>query len=176
MLTKDGRCGADPRWPTARFICDQHLGALARLLRQLGFDVAWQRDLREAELARCSLNEDRIALSRNRQLFKRKALGPALLIQSDDPPEQAVQVLAHFRLTDQVCPFVRCTRCGGIIDSVARDEVAHLVPPRTRAWLDTYFRCRDCAQLYWEGTHVQALRERLDAIVARARVLESGKE
>jgi uncharacterized protein with PIN domain len=168
MFTKEDSPGPASRWPTTLFICDQHLGALARLLRQMGFDVVWRSDLLEAEMARVSLNENRVALSRNRQLFERKALGPALHILSDDPDTQAAQVLAHFQLVGEVCFFSRCSACGGIIDDVDRDEVAAEIPPRTRAWLDTYYRCRDCGKLYWEGTHITALRARLDAIVARA--------
>ncbi len=170
MLTnEDSPGGGGSPWPRQRFICDQHLGALARLLRQLGFDTAWHAGLLEPEMARRCVNEDRVALTRNRQLLQRKSLGPALLVANDQPDEQAVQVLAHFHLADQVCCFSRCSRCGGIIDDVDREQVAHLIPPRTRAWLDTYFRCRDCGQLYWEGTHVQKLRGRLQTIIDRAR-------
>ena len=78
MLTnEDSPGGGGSPWPRQRFICDQHLGALARLLRQLGFDTAWHAGLLEPEMARRCVNEDRVALTRNRQLLQRKSLGPA---------------------------------------------------------------------------------------------------
>jgi hypothetical protein len=149
-----------------RFICDQHLGKLARLLRIMGFDTAYGTDWLEPEMARRAVNEDRIVLSRNRQLLQRKALTRALLITSDQPDEQAREVLQEFQLADQVRPFGRCTRCNGLVEPVAKAQILELIPPRTRRWLDTYTRCTGCGHIYWEGTHVTALLKRLTAIQA----------
>lgn len=147
-----------------RFICDQHLGALARLLRMMGFNTTWQNHWLEAEVARRALNEDRVVLSRNRGLLKRKALTRAMLIRSDQGDAQAREVLRRFQLTQKIEMFGRCTACNGQMDSVAKADVWDLIPPRTRAWLDEYWQCQDCGQLYWEGTHVLAIRKRIEKL------------
>ena len=151
---------------TWRFICDQHLGKLARLLRIMGFDTAYGTYWLEPEMARRAVNEDRIVLSRNRQLLQRKALNRALLITSDRPDDQAREVIQEFQLADQVRPFGRCTQCNGLVEPVAKEQILDLIPPRTRRWLDTYTRCTRCGHIYWEGTHVTALLKRLTAIQA----------
>jgi hypothetical protein len=151
-----------------RFICDQHLGKLARLLRILGFDTVWNRTMLEPELARRALNEDRAVLSRGRAVLVRKSIARGLFIRSADADEQAVEALRRFQLADRVELFGRCSLCNGELVEVEKASVAARIPPRTSRWLDTYYLCSGCDQLYWEGTHVAALNRRLEAIVHRA--------
>lgn len=162
-----------PPRPTAvdspRFLCDRHLGKLARRLRQLGFDTHWRGDPAgsDEELVRIHAEEGRIVLSGCRALLKRREIGRAQLVRSSEPLEQVAEVLRRWRLAGRVRWFGRCSRCNGPIDAVAKAEVADRIPPRTALWLDEYFLCRNCGQLYWEGTHVQKLTQRLREIVAR---------
>lgn len=158
---------ADPG--PARFLCDRHLGALARGLRLLGFDTAWSRSWPEAEIARRGLNEGRVVLSGSRALLKRRLLGPSMLVVDDDPDAQLLAVLRRFNVADRAALFGRCPACNGEVRPVAKDEVAGRIPPRTARWLDDYFLCAACDRLYWEGTHVAALRPRLEALLAAAR-------
>jgi uncharacterized protein with PIN domain len=155
---------ADPG--DARFLCDRHLGKLARLLRTLGFDTAWRRDATEAGIARRGANEGRIVLSGHRALLKRRELVRAMLVVDDEPDRQARAVVRRFGLAPLARPFGRCPRCNGRVERVAKADVAARIPPRTAAWLDVYYVCAGCDQLYWEGTHVTALRARLAAILA----------
>ena len=149
-----------------RFLCDQHLGKLARLLRMTGFDTAYDDHWTEPTVARRAVNEQRVVLSRSRALLKRKALDRALLIRSDAPDVQFAEVLRRFRLADRIELFGRCSRCNGCLRKVAKADVEARIPPLTRKWLDAYYLCRDCDQLYWEGTHVEAIRRRIVRILA----------
>jgi uncharacterized protein with PIN domain len=148
-----------------RFLCDLHLGKLTRLLRVLGFDTAWDRSGDEAAMAERAGASGRLVLSRNRALLKRRVLRRAMLVRSDDPDRQAVEVLRRFLLAPRVRMFGRCGRCNGSLRPVAKADVAARIPPKTAKWLDEYYVCRDCDQLFWEGTHVIALRERLATIL-----------
>src|SRR5262245_19824997 len=56
-----------------RFVIDVNIGRLARLLRVLGFDVWWSSDADDATLVDVSLAEQRILLTRDRGLLKRRA-------------------------------------------------------------------------------------------------------
>ena len=133
----------------------------------MGFDAAWDQSWAEPGMARRGLNEKRTILSRSRSLLKRADLDNAMLLRSDVPDEQAAEVLDRFLLTGEVRLFGRCSRCNGLIAEVAKARVASRIPPKTAKWLDTYYLCRECDQLYWEGTHVIALRERVARILAR---------
>jgi len=149
------------------FLCDGHLGKLALLLRIMGFDTAWDQSWSEEKMARRGINESRTVLTRSRSLLKRASMDNAMLIRSDDPDEQAYEVVRRFLLTDQVRLFGRCSKCNGLLREVPKADVAPRIPPRTAKWLDTYYLCLDCDQLFWEGTHVIALRRRVEEILVR---------
>jgi len=156
---------------TARrgFVCDSHLGRLARLLRLMGYDTLWQLDWTEPAIVRRVVNERRVALSCSRSLLTRRELRGALLINSDQPDVQAAQVVRAFDLAPQIVLWGRCTRCNGLIRPVAKSLVADRIPPKTARWLDEYHLCADCDQLYWQGTHTAALTQRIARIVRMSR-------
>ena len=159
--------GTRPRpRPTPRFLCDGHLGKLALLLRIMGFDTAWDDSWSEPGMARRGINENRTVLTRSRSLLKRASMDNAMLIRSDVADTQAAEVLRRFLLPDQVRLFGRCSKCNGRLREVAKADVAARIPPRTAKWLDTYYLCRECDHLFWEGTHVTALRSRVEKILA----------
>ncbi|HOX26132.1 MAG TPA: Mut7-C RNAse domain-containing protein [Candidatus Krumholzibacteria bacterium] len=152
---------ADPR-----FLCDLHLGKLVRLLRFCGFDTLWEPGLREAALARLAVRDRRTVLSRHRALLKRSAIGSSLLIRSNRPDAQLAEVLQRFRLAGRIRRPGRCATCNGTLVATAKADVPAPIPPRTAAWLDEYWVCAGCGQVFWEGTHVQRLRDRVARIVA----------
>lgn len=163
-------------WPTpphdlddARFVCDLHLGKLARLLRFCGFDTVWDRTLREPGLALLAAREGRAVLSRHRALLKRNAVNRGLLVRANDADTQLVEALRRFGLADRITSPGRCTRCNGELEPRRRDQVPVPIPPRTAAWLDRYWLCRDCGHLFWEGTHVARLQARVARAAAAAR-------
>ena len=133
----------------------------------MGFDTAWDQSWSEPGMARRGINENRTVLTRSRSLLKRASMDKAMLIGSDVPDEQACEVLQRFLLTDQVQLFGRCSKCNGLLREVAKADVTARIPPKTAKWLDTYYLCRDCDQLFWEGTHVTVLRRRVEKILAR---------
>jgi uncharacterized protein with PIN domain len=153
-----------------RFVCDSHLGRLARLLRLMGWDTLWRVDWTEPAIVRQVVNQRRTALSRSRGLLTRRELRGSLLIASDQPDQQAAQVVRVFELADRICLWGRCTRCNGKIEPVTKESVADRIPPKTARWLDEYHLCADCDQLYWQGTHTEALAARIANIVRMSRL------
>jgi hypothetical protein len=173
-LVRDG--AAIEVWPTRpydlddpRFVCDLHLGKLARLLRFCGFDTVWDRTLREPGLALLAARQRRTVISRHRALLTRNAVARGLLVRADDADTQLAGVLRRFRLADRITSPGRCTRCNGELEPRHRDQVPVPIPPRTAAWRDRYWLCRECGHLFWEGTHVARLRARVVRAAAEAR-------
>ena len=68
-----------------RLVIDVNLGRLALLLRVLGFDVWWSSDADDQTLADVSLGQQRILLTRDRALLKRRAITHANRNQVVDP-------------------------------------------------------------------------------------------
>ena len=147
------------------FIADVHLRKLARYLRLLGFDVAWESAWEDPEIVRRSVDTGRIILTRDRQLLKRGDVTRGYWVRSIDPIEQAREVIRRFDLSEAVRPYTRCPVCNGELRHVNKADVLDRIPPKTAAWLDEYYECAACGKLYWRGTHTA----RLDDAIARMR-------
>ncbi len=146
-----------------RFVGDVHLGKLARRLRLLGFDVLWNPDWDDPQLARLTREQERILLTRDRGLLKRRLVDRGILIRSDAPDRQLAEVVRRLDLTSLFRPFTRCAVCNGHNRPVppgtpAWDEALAEAPPRVREHCRAYRRCDSCGRLYWEGTHTVTVR------------------
>jgi uncharacterized protein len=145
----------------ASFLLDVHLGALARRLRLLGLDAAYRNDVTDAELVEWAGREDRLLLTQDRGLLRRRALRRAAYVRGQQPDDQLADLLDRFR--PQLAPFTRCTRCGGILRPVPKSDVLHLLEPGTRRTQHEFSRCETCGWVYWRGAHAA----RLDQLVRR---------
>jgi uncharacterized protein len=150
------------------FVVDVNLGRLARLLRLLGFDVWWASDADDQTLVDISVTEQRILLTRDRPLLKRRALTHGLFVRSDNAEEQTLEILRRLHLRERLAPLTRCVRCNGTLAAVTKDEVIDRLQPLTRRYYDDFGRCTECGQIYWPGSHharlvrlVESLRDQL---------------
>ncbi|MEU5312073.1 Mut7-C RNAse domain-containing protein [Streptomyces sp. NPDC021562] len=146
-----------------RFLLDVHLGTLARRLRLLGVDTAYEStDIGDPALAARSAAERRVLLSRDRGLLRRRELWAGAYVYSTSPDDQLHDVLARF--APALRPWTRCTACNGLLRPATKDEVAEQLKGGTQKSYDVFARCEECGRAYWKGAHHQ----QLEAIVARA--------
>jgi len=146
-----------------RFLLDVHLGTLARRLRLLGVDTAYEStDIGDPALAARSAAEQRVMLSRDRGLLRRRELWAGAYVYSTRPEEQLRDVLDRFRPALE--PWTRCTACNGLLKEATKEEVADQLHGGTHRSYDVFAQCRDCGRAYWKGAH----HEQLVAIVERA--------
>ena len=146
-----------------RFLLDIHLGTLARRLRLLGLDAAYENpDIGDAALAARSAAERRVMLSRDRGLLRRRELFAGAFVYSHRPAEQLDDVLARF--APPLAPWTRCTACNGLLRQTSKEAMHGILPDGTERTYDSFARCVECGQAYWRGAHA----ERLDAIVSHA--------
>lgn len=150
------RLRREPLRSTA-FIADVHLGKLARILRLLGLDTAFNPAFSPAEVKRVAGKEQRIILTRSRSLLRSADVTHGYLVRSADPLEQAREVLDRFDLRRDLKPFTRCTACNGMLCSVPMDEIRHRLPRGTAARFREFRRCSGCDKVYWKGAHVRQL-------------------
>ncbi|MFF1562522.1 Mut7-C RNAse domain-containing protein [Streptomyces sp. NPDC058293] len=146
-----------------RFLLDVHLGTLARRLRLLGVDSAYEStDIGDPALATRSAAERRVMLSRDRGLLRRRELWAGAYVYSDRPDEQLRDVLGRF--TPELRPWTRCTACNGLLKEARKEDVADRLEGGTRGTYDVFAQCRACGRVYWRGAH----HDRLEGIVERA--------
>jgi uncharacterized protein with PIN domain len=147
-----------------RFVVDVNLGRLARLLRVLGFDVWWSSDADDQSLAEISRSQQRILLTRDRGLLKRRAITHGLFVHSQQPEQQTLEVIRRLDLRERLAPLTRCVRCNGPLASVSKDEITHDLEPLTRRYYHEFSRCPDCGRIYWAGSHYQRLLDLVERL------------
>ncbi|MEU3946254.1 Mut7-C RNAse domain-containing protein [Streptomyces sp. NPDC029526] len=146
-----------------RFLLDVHLGTLARRMRLLGVDTAYEStDIGDPALAARSAAEQRVMLSRDRGLLRRRELWAGAFVYSTRPEEQLEYVLDRFR--PELRPWTRCTACNGLLRSATKEQVADQLKGGTHRTYDVFAQCAQCGRAYWKGAH----HEQLEAIVDRA--------
>jgi uncharacterized protein len=143
--------------PHHRFVLDVHLGTLARRLRLLGVDTAYRNDADDDELVVQANAEDRILLTQDRGLLRRRALALGGFVRGSRPDDQLADVLDRFAPPLQ--PWSRCPACNATLAPVAKADVEHLLPAGTRRSYTEFSRCTSCARLYWRGAHSRRLAE-----------------
>ncbi|QRY48226.1 Mut7-C ubiquitin/RNAse domain-containing protein [Mycolicibacterium boenickei] len=148
-----------------RFVIDVNLGRLARLLRVLGFDVWWSSAADDQALADISVEQQRILLTRDRGLLKRRAITHGLFVHSQQPEEQTLEVLRRLDLRQRIAPFTRCVRCNGKLVAVTKEAVMDRLEPLTRRYYDEFSRCPDCGRIYWAGSHFVRLTGLVDELL-----------
>ena len=144
-----------------RLLADAMLGALARRLRLLGYDTRYDASLSDNELVRLARAEDRVLLTRDRELLRRRNLR-RLFIHSQNWEEQARQVLTELPLPAPA-PFSRCMICNTPLLPMLHSEAWGLVPPYVFVRHDQFRLCPDCNRVFWPGTH----RQNMEAAIAR---------
>ena len=136
-----------------RFIVDAHLGKLARYLRMLGFDAAYQQNIENAGIVESALREKRIILTRSREILKHNRVTHGYWLRYDDPQYQLAEVVWELDLSRQVKPFTRCMTCNGIIEETDKAGLAGKVDSSILQRYSEFRRCRDCGNIYWQGSH-----------------------
>ncbi len=150
-----------------RFVADGHLGTLARNLRLLGFDVAYDRQAQDRQLLSVMEREDRALLTRDRRLLMHAIVRHGYCPRSQNPDDQTIEVIRRFDLFDSITPFNRCLRCNASLQKVAKAEVIEKLEPLTKIYYQEFRRCTGCKQIYWAGSHFSKLQRRLEKIRAR---------
>jgi hypothetical protein len=150
-----------------RFVCDVHLGKLAGLLRLFGFDVLYENNRDDEEIISISRGEDRIILTRDRGLLKRRAVSHGYCLRSDRPKDQLAEVMRRFDLNRRARPFSRCIVCNTGLLGVEKKSVLPLLPPLVARLYDEFSRCPSCKRVFWRGTHWERMRRLADEVLGR---------
>ncbi len=134
-----------------KFLADTMLGRLVTWLRLLGYDTLYLPQADDPELARRARAEDRILLTRDVELTRRRGVR-SILITSERVEDQLQQLAGELHLTSRTA-FSRCAVCNGTLEEVDKAAVRTIVPPYVFQTQTHFRRCTICQRVYWRGTH-----------------------
>jgi len=156
-----------------RFVADSHLGGLARLLRMAGYDTLYDNHYHDDEVEALATDDDRIVLTRDRELLKRRAIVHGCYVHALDPEQQLRELFARLALASGARPFSLCLHCNLPLRAVDKDSILERLPESVRVLHHSFTTCDSCGRIYWKGSHYKRMAALLDA-VATAAVPPSG--
>ena len=154
---------------SVRLIVDFMCGKLARWLRVLGVDAEYYGETESTKLLKRALNEDRTVVTRNTRIPSAYSV-EVLLVKSEIPEEQIVQVIKDLHLEHRLAPFTRCNVCNVELNDVEKDDVKEKVPLYVFQTQGRFKMCGSCGRIYWPGTHTRSMKAYID------RILEASNE
>lgn len=146
-----------------RFLCDEMLVRLARLLRAAGYDTYLASGgERDAALLHIAREEGRIVVTRDKRLAA--AASPESVLIDGRGVEQEAESLGRGVVLDWAfAPFSRCVLDNAPLREATAGEVGGM-PDRARALGGPYRACPACGRLYWPGSHVRRMSGRLEGL------------
>src|SRR5438445_2750181 len=145
-----------------RFLADCNVGRLARWLRALGYDASYHARIDDSELVREAAAENRVVLTRDRDLTKRRVIQTgvvrAILIRDDDVTKQLRQVFGELGLELKEA-LTRCIECNSELESRVPAMVAERVPPYVWQTQSRYSACPECRRVHCAGTDWPRMRD-----------------
>ena len=160
-----GNSMAEQGTESVKFAADRMLGKLAKWLRIIGQDVTYGSHLAGYGLIRAARKEDRLILTRDRNIRK-KSPPDYLLIESTHFREQLKQVMDACGLDPFKNAFTRCVECNDLLGQVPKDSVQDRVPPYVYSTQEKFSVCRQCQRVYWPATHLEKMLEELKGLRA----------
>lgn len=148
-----------------RFIADAHLGGLAHLLRLTGFDTLYDNGYDDAEIVAIAEREGRIALTRDRELLKRRTLTHGCFVHALKPEQQAAEIFTRLDLARSARPFSLCLECNAPLRPIDKALVAERVPPGVSDRQSRFSTCDRCRRVFWEGSHWRRMRQIVDRLL-----------
>ena len=146
-----------------RFVVDAMFGTLAKWLRVLGFDTIFARDLDDNEIMALADREDRIIITRDKELAGRS--NNCIFLNSDVLDEQISQVLERHP-ADESRTLTRCLECNTLLVPVEKAEVRD-VPDGVLEKEDEFRKCPDCGKFYWPATHWENMMEKVEGYLPK---------
>jgi len=148
-----------------RFIADAHLGGLAHLLRMIGFDTLYENDLRDEDIEWLAGAQQRIVLTRDRELLKRRGISHGCYVHALRPEQQLREIYDRLDLASAARPFTRCLSCNCALHPVEREQISSLLPRGVRERYQRFSLCEGCGRVFWEGTHWRRMRKLVDSLL-----------
>jgi uncharacterized protein with PIN domain len=136
-----------------RFVADAHLGGLARLLRMAGFDTLYDNNIRDEEVEAIALADERVVLTRDRDLLKRRTITHGCYVHELKAAHQLRELCDRLDLAASLQPFTLCLNCNVPLRPVAKEAVLERLPPLVRELQDDFNTCDQCRRVFWKGSH-----------------------
>ncbi|HEY1611179.1 MAG TPA: Mut7-C RNAse domain-containing protein, partial [Paraburkholderia sp.] len=118
----------------------------------------------DADIEALAAEQQRIVLTRDRELLKRRTITHGCYVRALKPHAQLREVFDRLDLAASARPFRLCLACNAPLRPLARDEARGRVPEGVFERHDRFATCDVCRRVFWEGSHWKRMRAVIDAV------------
>jgi hypothetical protein len=139
-----------------KFVADGMLGKLTRWLRILGQDVIYRVPLNDNQLLGLANGDSRVLLTKDLELYKRAIRRglDAFYVEGKTEPERLAQVARRYDIALVVdMGKSHCPICNTPLKTADKEELKKFLESNTYKYYELFWRCPNCAQIYWQGAH-----------------------
>lgn len=152
-----------------RFMIDFNVRKMAKYLRMYGFDVITDEGVPDKEIAEIAAAENRIVISRDLGLLKRKIVKYGYFPRKDNIEDQVLEVISHFGLLPLYQPFTLCLECNGKISQVEKQTILPLITEGIATDYEEFYQCEKCEKIYWKGSHYQRMARNMEELKQKSK-------
>lgn len=143
------------------FFADSMHGSLARKLRIFGLDTTYNRSICDDLILRQCDEEGRILLTSDIELFARsiKKRINAVLLQGHSDKENLIKIFRECKIKGILFDSgrARCPLCNRELEKKKPADLIGEIPPKSSSLSSSFYQCRGCQKVYWDGSHKAAL-------------------
>jgi hypothetical protein len=155
------------------------LGKLARWLRMLGQDVAYNVQLKDNELLDLAKKETRVLLSKDLELYQRAIARDidAFFVGGKSESERLAEVAKRYGLKLVIdMENSRCPVCNTKLGATPKEQLQGELQKNTFAYYEKFWKCSNCGQVYWQGAHWKQISNTLNEAQAKLEKLKEKTE
>jgi uncharacterized protein with PIN domain len=127
-----------------RFAAEIDLKDMVQLMRMLGFDTVYNPTYRMADIIKISRQENRIILTKRKELLGSESVTHAVRVCPGTPLEQVKNVMDDLDIKDRIHAFSRCLRCNTMLENRQTKEILDRISPETKHIFEKCILCRSC--------------------------------
>ncbi|MGC8770429.1 MAG: Mut7-C RNAse domain-containing protein [Brevinematia bacterium] len=148
-----------------KFICDVHLGKLAKYLRILGFDCLYRNNLSDEEIINTGVKEKRIILTMDRGILKNGKVKFGALISNKKLKEQLIELNDRFQIYSKAKILSRCIICNKKLIKVNRKKASERFNYLKDKYYKDFLYCKECKRIYYKGSHYKKMLNFLENLL-----------
>jgi hypothetical protein len=146
-----------------RFLLDVMLGRLARWLRALGHNAAYDHTADDPSLLERAARERRLLVTRDTRLAASSRGSRVILLRTNDTPGQLRELLTALGIDEHPGLLTRCLVCNTRLRGATADQIGTRVPEYVRSVERVFRACPGCGRVYWAGTHRRGIIAALES-------------
>lgn len=150
-----------------KLLIDGPLGKLARWMRIMGYYCHYDPDLTSSLIITLAKEKKLFLFTKSLNTAKQAKLNEVahILVNGKIIQEQLISLVTqNVQIDIPEIHNARCSICNGNLRIII-DKTVEIIPKKSLEHYDQFFKCLNCNQIYWEGSHWKKIRNTISTVL-----------